>query len=260
MTTNENNSITEEMIENFLNASNSSTTSTTGNGNSSVTGVNNAQSFCNQIHSLENNIQAVINQNLALKVVNNRLQKDIYELWDTVYRVECDLAKFQQYSRRENIEIIGIPDTVKQHELEKTVISMLRRIGVENLSSYEIAGCHRLKKTNRDKPANVIVRFTNRKRAHQSLENRRYLKQYVPEYRNIYIVENLCPRYKEMFEECQKLKNDGKIKQVWTWNGIVHIKKTDTERYGKKLFHISELEEIVPELKDLERMLTELKM
>ena len=95
---------------------------------------------------------------------------------------------------------------------------MLRKIGVISLQHYKIIGCHRHKKTSRDKPAKVIVPFTNRKRAYQSLENCRYLKDCVPEFRNLYIVENLCPRFKEIFDECYKLKNEGKIKYVWSYD------------------------------------------
>ena len=38
------------------------------------------------------------------------LKKEIWETWDSLYYVQKDLANFQQYSRRENIEICGIPE------------------------------------------------------------------------------------------------------------------------------------------------------
>ena len=76
------------------------------------------------------------------------------------------------------------------------------------------------------------------------MENRKYAKYYVREYANLYIHENLCPKYKAIFEKCNELKQQGLIKYVWTWNGMVHYKKNDNPyEHGKKVFHISDLEE-----------------
>ena len=50
-----------------------------------------------------------MNQNfIALK--NEEFKKEIWDTWDSIYYVEKDLANFPHYSRRENIEISGIPE------------------------------------------------------------------------------------------------------------------------------------------------------
>ena len=133
----------------------------------------------------------------------------------------------QQYNRRENIEISNIPDTIENHELEYVVIGILRSIGVDNLESWEIAACHRLKKRKNEQFGNIIIRFTNRKRAIQCLKYKKYLKGYICEYSKIYIHENLCPRFRSIFEDCEKMKAEGEIKKLWTFNGIVNFKKSD---------------------------------
>ena len=47
-----------------------------------------------------------MNQNfIALKNEVLELKKEIWDTCDSIYYVEKDLANFQQYSRRENIEI-----------------------------------------------------------------------------------------------------------------------------------------------------------
>ena len=51
---------------------------------------------------------------------------------------------FQQYNRRENIELSAVPENILQKDLERVVIGILRHIGVHNLSLYEIVACHRL--------------------------------------------------------------------------------------------------------------------
>ena len=60
------------------------------------------------------------------------------------------LNKLDQYNRRENIEIDGIPDSVRNDELEAVVINILRRIGVHHLEEWEIVACHRLLKNRGD--------------------------------------------------------------------------------------------------------------
>ena len=112
---------------------------------------------------INNQFQDLINENENLKIEATETKKEIWALWDYIYYLEMNLSQFQQYSRRDNIEISGIPDSVYDEHLESTVINILRRIGVKNLESYEIIACHRLKKLKRGLPANVIVRFVNRK-------------------------------------------------------------------------------------------------
>ena len=148
----------------------------------------------------------------------------------------------QQYQRRENIEISGIPSHVQDRDLENFVIHrVLRKIGLNQLDSYEIVACHRLGRSSPERPANVIVRFVNRKRAHQAIANRYNLRNY-PDLANMFIVENLCPKYKSIFNRCKQLKTEGKIKHVWSYNGTVHYKTEDNRNIkGSKVFHIAEL-------------------
>ena len=49
-------------------------------------------------------------------------------------QIELNITKInelQRYTRRENIEIVGIPETVSQNDLEQTVIGILASIKVE---------------------------------------------------------------------------------------------------------------------------------
>ena len=62
-----------------------------------------------------------------------------------IFNLEKELNVFLQYNRRESIEISGVPENIPQRELESTMILILRRIGLQHLSSYEIAACHRLR-------------------------------------------------------------------------------------------------------------------
>ena len=76
-----------------------------------------------------------INQDLQRK--NEKLEKRLAEIEsysDNLYNEICENEKelhaLQQYTRRENMDIICIPDSVSQTNLKKTV------------QSYDTAACH----------------------------------------------------------------------------------------------------------------------
>ena len=113
--------------------------------------------------------------------------------------------------------------------------------------------CHRLKKKKGDKTCNVIIRFVNRKRAVQCLQNRKHIRDTIHEYQNLYIHENFCPRYRSIFEECQELKMNNKIKKLWTFNGTVNFKLTDNKNERpKRITHMEDLNKLFPDYYDYE--------
>ena len=73
---------------------------------------------------------------------------------------------------------------------------------------------------------------------------RRHLRYAIPELPKLFIIENLCPRYRSIFDACSDLKKNGRIRYLWSFNGIVHFKVTDNfNERGKKVFHLNDLDE-----------------
>ena len=62
-------------------------------------------------------------------------------------KVEEDGVNLQQYLRRNNIELHGIPDDVDDDELEDKMREIGEIIGV-NIKHRDLEACHRLKKGN----------------------------------------------------------------------------------------------------------------
>ena len=117
--------------------------------------------------------------------------------------MECRVIENNQYVRRESLIISGIPDRIIQNYLEETVIRILRSLGLENISSYQISACHRLrKKGNNRYPAQTIVRFTNRKIVNYCLTNKNNLinlKQHLK--MNWRFFESLCDANEHVHKE-----------------------------------------------------------
>ena len=76
---------------------------------------------------------------------------------DKLIEMERNMHRLEQYSRRECIEIAGIPSSITNNLLEEHVLLIFEKFDVV-LEAMDIVACHRLGKTNR-----VIVKLLNRK-------------------------------------------------------------------------------------------------
>ena len=59
--------------------------------------------------------------------------------------LEIQNNNVDQYSRRNNVETSGIPQSVNDNQLEEKVVDILKAIDV-NITTNEIEACHRLGK------------------------------------------------------------------------------------------------------------------
>ena len=185
------------------------------------------------------------NSNIANLIINNRNQKkEISNLRkynksykNSLHLLELDFLNHSQYSRRENIEISNVPETILQRDLENHIIIVLRSIGIE-VYSYDIVGVHRLGRYNEGTNRNVIIKFINRKNAYKALElNWKLDKSKF----NYYFNENMCPRNRSIFNKCYRLKKDGEINDVWFEGGVVKINISELHDDPIGLFHSSDI-------------------
>ena len=84
------------------------------------------------------------------------------ELIDQVTRLERKCWENEQYSRREWIEISGIPQNIKQTDLEKTVLNVFHEI-VALVDPQNMETCHRLKSDDNGQSNKIIVKVSKRK-------------------------------------------------------------------------------------------------
>ena len=90
-------------------------------------------------------------------------------------RLEQKCWENKQYSRRECIEISGIPQSIEQIDLEKTVLNVFDKIdapvGPQNIEAY-----HRLKSDDNGRSNKVIVKFSKRKDVVRVMNKKKSLK------------------------------------------------------------------------------------
>ena len=158
--------------------------------------------------------------------------------------LEIQNNNLDQYSRRNNVEISGIPQSVSDNQLEEKVADILEAIDV-NITTNEKEACHRLGK----KTKNLIVRVINRKHCLKALWNKKKLKSIdknaigTPN-ASLFITENLTPASSKLAFNCRKLKRDGEVEKCYTINEIVHIVRNNKLM---KLYHLKDLQELFPE-------------
>ena len=197
---------------------------------------------------LKNDLRTVIEKMNEVCQLNNSMLGKISELvaennklYDEVEEQKIELAELNQYGRRENVEICNIPENIDAKKLEDHVIAVMKSIDVK-VSSYNIVAAHRTGKRLPSRPRNVIVRFVNRKHAFSLLKNKKKLKN-NNNYKNYYIIENLCPFNKRIFNKLYKLKKEEEIHTVWSFNGAVYA-KVDENDEPTQIRHLEDIDEL----------------
>ena len=116
------------------------------------------------------NLKDVFIKNLQIE--NESLRNRVSYLNKRIVSLESNHNMLEQYGRRNNIEITGIPDTVQDNELENKIIEIFDAIGVE-AKSADFEDCHRVGKS-KNNSKKVIARFVNQKVVKNALYKRKH--------------------------------------------------------------------------------------
>ena len=136
-----------------------------------------------QISSLKVDVRSMKDKFLNMKDViikclqdeNTLLRSRCSKLEDKVVSLESSVNQVEQYGRRNNIVISGIPDDVADDDLENAVTSIMEDVDVI-VQNGDIEVCHRIGKSDQKTSSKkTIVRFINRKYCKKALVNRKKL-------------------------------------------------------------------------------------
>ena len=150
--------------------------------------------------------------------------------------------------RRECLEVVRIPDSVQNNELEDKVLTIFKKIGSE-VSPRDIKACHRLKKEN----DRVTVKFLRRKDCEQIMSVKKDLKHLkiqevgLPGNHSIFINSSLCPYYCMLWSKCKRLHDLGKISNFYISSGIIKVKISEN-RNPISITHTQDFVKYFPEV------------
>ena len=176
-----------------------------------------------------------------VKNVNSKLVEQLVQ-------TERQCQENAQYSKRECLEIIGIPASVRDDVLEEKVCGIFQEFGVE-VGQRDIQAYHRIK-SNRN-----IIKLSNRKVCLQVLRANKRLKDLdgttlnLPSDSKIFINESLCGYYRGLWNKCKRLKDElnKKIHQLYTNHVIIRLKLVENGSV-KTIIHVNDLKELFPDI------------
>lgn len=214
---------------------------------------------------LENTVS---NLSSDIKKLNTTLLAEIQELKTSfgtkIREIESELAlsrnnsvqlerrcnMLEQYSRRECIEIRGIPATVEHENLVEFITPILKVIDVDLEYPRSIQACHRLSRRNND----VIMKLSHREDRNLLLKNRKQFKDKdmtelgIEKDQGVFINENLCPYFKRLIGMANILKKDNHIFSFWTINGTPRIRIREHDESFVIITHVTDFEKVFPDL------------
>lgn len=177
------------------------------------------------------------------KNANMLLQQRCFQLEQRSHNLEC-------YSRRECLEVRGVPDDIEHSNILTFIKPIFKEIGCEVTSDDQIQACHRL-----NGKKDVIIKFTYRDQRNAILRNRKQLKEkdlseVTPEHPNtqIFINESLSPYSKRLVGIANVLKRRGLIHSFWTINGNIRFKYGEHDTQFESIFHESHYTDIFHDL------------
>ena len=147
------------------------------------------------------------------------------ELTKRITTLERQCWANAQYSRKECVEVVGIPRQVDDKHLEAKVLSIFQKVGCTIAPEFT-DDCHRLGKNNN----RVIVKFTRRKDCKQVLQVKKDLKDLtaddldLPRGTKIFVSQSLCLYYRILWSKTKRLESMGKIDSFFISGGTVKIK------------------------------------
>lgn len=183
------------------------------------------EAFRAEMQTLKGEIAKVKDDNREMKNNNLRLAKELGD-------IRKELTDMQQYSRKTNLEIKGIP-FARDEDLTSTMKAISTCIGSE-IAESDIEVIHRVPSKDKEKP-NIIVKFHSRKvrdRVLRAAKKQRLntstlgFKDSSP----VFVNEHLCPANKVLLAKSLNAKREKNWKFAWVSDGKVLMRKTENSR------------------------------
>ena len=214
-------------------------------------------------------IPIVLSLQNKLDQANNKVLEEIRKLNDNFSKLESELSVTKQvnsllsrrlvnmerqcwanaqYSRRECLDIIGIPSEVEPDVLEEKVVNIFEKLGC-NIPSNHIEACHRVSK----KSATVIVKFSRRKDCQQVLAVKKdpcKIKMEdvdLPGQNKLFINKNLCLYYKVIWSKSKMLHSLGKINSFFISGDTIKIKVSENS-LPLSITHVDDFGKYFPDI------------
>lgn len=145
-----------------------------------------------------------------------------------IEQLHANINSTEQYSRRCNMEIHGIPLT-RNEDLRATMQDLVEKLGIGSHTPADVVACHRLR-SRREGEAPILVQFTSVSVKEQWMGARKKLVT-LPRSENqhkIYLNDNLTRSNKELFWQVRTKGREKSYRFVWVKNGTIFANKDES--------------------------------
>lgn len=177
---------------------------------------NTLKELVDEIRGLKTELEQCRNELDQVKIENAKL-KQATNL--NIFKLD----ELEQYGRRENLRIYGIPENSGENDDGESVLMSLADTLSISLTKNDVQRVHRLGQK-RNKPRPIIARFVNYQKRNEFFLAKSKLKE-TSNFKRAFITEDLTLLRSKLFHyvknECQ-----GKFVMCHTWNGKIRMKKS----------------------------------
>ena len=166
------------------------------------------------------------------KEMKRETAQTVNQVKEEVQAQKFELDKLEQYGRRDNIKIFGIPPEENENT-NQLVVDLAADIGV-SISSNDISVSHRLPGGRNDRPKPIIVKFVRRDTKSSIMKRKKELKK-KENRKEVYVQEDLTPLRSKIFKELKRDRDN--IKRVWTVDGKINCIIEEGQYEVKKIIN-----------------------
>ena len=191
------------------------------------------QSQGREISKLKETLTKVTNENVSLVSQLEQARKKLRDQEEETTRLWAEQDELEQYSRKNSLEIHGLPENVYS-STEEAVLKLAGALNVE-MSASDIEISHI--KLRRKGKTFIIAKFVSHKVKTRLYKERTKLKDIriasvFPSFSNaasagvnrVYINENLTAYRRQLVAIGREMREDGTINNIWTIDGKVFVK------------------------------------
>ena len=200
----------------------------------------------------------------ALRAEVRSLRKELGERDATIAHLQDEVKELrlandalEQYGRRNNLRISGIPESaLAEGENEDTTAAVVNLANTvlqldPPLHPSDVEVSNRLRKPRNAKPSElrpIIVRFRSKAERYRVISNRKNIKPYNESKDvKVFINEDLTSARAKLFSTVRLLFRQKHFSQVWTYNGCIKVK--DLQGTVKSINSIDDVKNCLPDVR-----------
>ena len=203
------------------------------------------------MENIKTTVDTLSSQLTMVKDEQENIKESVADLFEENRLLKMQVNELEQYSKKPNIVLNGIPTQVNEnlYEIMKTLGEKMK----VDIKEHDIVAIHRLPSKTEISP--IIVRLANYDKKSMLISvskkirpNTDMLGMNAAEPKPIYISEHLTKQTASLFKSAQALKKDGLVKFVWIKEGKILLRKQENSPI-RKITDLKDVEQISEELR-----------